>query len=111
MDLGGKVGKEKRRHDDRKCAILEEEIKGRCHVLVFSFTGLLFLFFLFFFKKKIIKSESLKKPKTPTGDGQRELRTGHLRGVWRMASGWGGDEGKPRREMAGMREGAGGGGG
>lgn len=49
MDLGGKVGKEKRRHDDRKCAILEQEIKGRCHVLVFSFTGLLFLSFFFLF--------------------------------------------------------------
>ena len=35
-------GERQGKGDDRKCAILEQEIKGRWCVLVFSFTGLLF---------------------------------------------------------------------
>ena len=68
---GREYGERQGKGDDRKYAILEQEIKGRWCVLVFSFTGLLFFSFL---KKKYHKSESFKKPKTPTGDGQRELR-------------------------------------
>lgn len=53
--------------------------------MVFSFTGLLFFLSL---KKKKDKSESFKKPKTPTGDGQRELRGPHpwqtLQRFWTM---------------------------
>lgn len=53
--------------------------------MVLSFTVLLFFFFL---KKKIIESESFKKPKTPTGERYRELRRATplatLWRVWRM---------------------------
>lgn len=69
---------------------------------VFWFLVLLACFFIIIIKKKIIKSESFQKPKTPTGDGYRELRRATslatLQRVWRMGWGWGrgGDEGKSK---------------
>lgn len=64
--------KRKGREDDRKWAILEQEVKGEGGV--FWIFVLLFCF-LFKKKKKRIKSESFfKKPKTPAGGGEREVR-------------------------------------
>lgn len=97
--LGGKGGREGGNHD-RKKAVLEQEIKGRGCVLVLSFTVL--------FKKKrrkrkkVIESESFRKPKTPPG-----WAGGAERATPRHAFGWAccGDEGRAGRERAGVREG------
>lgn len=59
--------KRRGREEDRRWAIWEQDIKGRWCVLVFSFT-------VSFKKKRQLKVNHLKKPKTPTRDGCGELR-------------------------------------